>query len=74
MPIAVLPTWANAGTRACDAPVRPLDYLERKLTVAQRRNHEPAVQVRRIGLVVAPAAEGHQLIQIEVGAALCAFD
>src|SRR5262245_64903546 len=50
------------------------DHIEVELTVAQRRDHAPAAQVRGIGLVVAPAAKSHQLIQVEVGAALCAFD
>ena len=50
------------------------DHFEAELTVALRRDHEPAAQVRRIGLVVALAAEGHQLLQVEVGAAPCAFD
>src|SRR5262249_53279936 len=63
--------WVLARTFS---PAISPDHIEAELTVAQRRDHEPAAQVRRIGLVVAPAAKGHQLIQVEVGAALCAFD
>jgi hypothetical protein len=37
----------------------PLDDLERKMTCAQGGHDEPAPLVRRVGLVVAPAAERH---------------
>jgi hypothetical protein len=46
------------------------DHVEVELTVTQRRHDEPATQVRCIGLIVAPTAEGHQLVEVEVGAAL----
>ena len=59
--------WALA--RTFSLAISP-DHIEVELTVAQRRDHEPPAQVRRIGLIVAPAAKGHQLIQVEVGAAL----
>ena len=52
----------------------PLDYLERKLACAQSGHHEAPTLVRCIGLVVAPAAERDQLVQVEVGAALRALD
>ena len=46
------------------------DELEAKLTIAQRGHHEPAPFVRRIGQIMAPLAERHELIQVEVGAPL----
>ena len=52
----------------------PLDYLERKLACAQSGHHEAPTLVRCIGLVVAPAAERHQLVQVEVRAALRPLD
>jgi len=52
----------------------PLDYLEHKLACAQGGHHEPPPLIRRIGLVVAPAAERHQLVQVEVRAALRPLD
>ena len=48
---------------------RPLDGLERKLACAQGGHHEPPSLIGRVGLIVAPAAERDQLIQVEVGAA-----
>ena len=45
---------------------RPLDDLERKLACAQGGRHEPPPLIGRVGLVVAPAAERHQLVQVEV--------
>ena len=48
----------------------PPDDFERKLTCAQSDHDEPPPLIRRVGLVVAPAAERDQLIQVEVGAAL----
>src|SRR5207253_4870746 len=53
---------------------RPLDYLERKLAGAHGGHHEPPPLIGCVGLVVAPAAERDQQIQVEVGAALCALD
>src|SRR5207302_1759265 len=53
---------------------RPLDDLERKLACAQGGHHEAPPLIGRVGLVVAPAAERDQLIQVEVGAALGALD
>src|SRR5215471_13251665 len=53
---------------------RSLDELEAKPTIAQAAHHEPASFVWRVGLVVTPAAERHQLIQIEVGSALGALE
>src|SRR2546428_235721 len=49
---------------------RPLDYLERKLACAQGGHHEAPALVRCIGLVVAPAAERDQSIEVKVGTAL----
>ena len=55
-----MPAWANVATGAARHLVRCLlDDLKRKLACAQGGD-----------LVVAPAAERDQLIQIEVGAAL----
>src|SRR5262245_37806462 len=72
---SVLPAWANVPTEAARHLVRCLlDDLKRKLACAQGGDQEPPPLIRRIGLVVTPAAEGHQLIKIEVGAALCPFD
>jgi len=51
-----------------------LDDLERKLAGAQGGHHEPPSLIGRVGLVVAPAAERDQQIQIEVGAALGALN
>ena len=48
----------------------PLDDLERNLACAQGGHHEPPPLIRRVGLVVAPAAERDQQTQVEVGAAL----
>jgi hypothetical protein len=45
---------------------RPLDDLERKLTSSRRDHDERPPLIRRVGLVVAPAAERHQLAQVEV--------
>jgi len=53
---------------------RPLDDLERKLTSSRSDHDETPPLIRRVGLVVAPAAERDQLIQVEVGAALGALD
>ena len=49
---------------------RPLDDLEGKLAGAQGGHHEPPPLIGRVGLVVAPAAERDQEIQVEVRAAL----
>ena len=49
------------------------DELEAKLTIAQRGHHEPAPFVRRIGQIMAPSAERHELIQVEVRASLGAL-
>jgi len=46
------------------------DYVEVELTVAQCAYHETPPLIRRICLVVAPAAERDLLVQIEVGAPL----
>ena len=53
---------------------RPLDDLERKLAFAQSGHHEAPPLIGRVGLVVAPAAERHQLVQVEVRSALRAID
>jgi hypothetical protein len=50
-----------------------LDELKAKLTIAQSAHDEPAPFVWRVGLVVTPPAERHQLVEVEVGAALRAF-
>src|SRR5262245_5142174 len=72
---SVLPAWANVPTEATRHLVRCLlDDLKRKLACAQGGDSEAPPLIRRIGLFVTPAAKGHQLIQVEVGAALCAFD
>ena len=59
--------WA-AGSES--ARSRPLKDLKRKPAFAQGGHHEPPPLIRRIGLVVAPAAERDQQTQVEVGAAL----
>ena len=66
---AILPTWANLDWAGGSAP-RPLDDLEHKLACAQGGHHEAPPLIGRVGLVVEPAAERDQLIQVEVGAAL----
>jgi len=55
---------ATTGHRAASRTRRD----ERKLASAQGGHHEALP--RRIGLVMVPAAERDQLIQVEVGAAL----
>ena len=66
--------FARAGKnrdRGWRGPTRcVLDYLERKLPCAQGGHHEPSPLIGRVGLVVAPAAERDQLIQVEIGATL----
>ena len=64
------------GKRRCPGSTRPhpRDDLERKFACAQGGHHELPLLVGRVGLVVAPAAEGHQLIQVEVGTTLRALD
>ena len=52
---------------------RPLDDLERKLTSSRSDHDETAPLIRRVGLVVAPAAKRNQQIQVEVGTALGAL-
>jgi len=63
--------FARVGKRRtgleASAP-RPLDDLERKLAGPEGSHHEPPPLVRRVGLVVAPAAERDQLFQVEVRA------
>jgi hypothetical protein len=54
-------------------PRRSFDDIKEEPTIAQRCHHEPAPFERRIGLVVAPSAERHELIQVEVGAPLGAL-
>ena len=49
---------------------RPLDDLERKLACARGDHHKTPPFIRRVGLIVAPAAERDLLVQIEVGAPL----
>jgi hypothetical protein len=65
--------FAHVGKRRTglerSAP-RPLDDLERKLACAQGGHHEPPPLIGRVGLVMAPAAQRDQPIQVEVGAAL----
>ena len=61
-----MPPWANVGTRTEPGSTpRPLDDLEGKLACAQGGHHESPPLIGRIGLVVAPAAERDQLIQVE---------
>ena len=52
------------------SPPSLLDDLERKLACAQRGHIESPPLIGRVGLVVAPAAERDQLVQVEVEAAL----
>ena len=53
------------------APPRdPPDHVEAELACAQGGYDDPSPLIGRVGLVVAPAAERDQLIQVEVGAAL----
>jgi len=49
------------------------DDVEMEPTVAQGGHHEPAPFIRRIGLIVAPGTEGHEVLEVEVRAALRAF-
>jgi len=49
---------------------RPLDDLERKLACAHGGHHESPPLIGCVGLVVAPAAEGHEVLEVEVRAAL----
>ncbi len=53
----------GSGTRAPDD-------LAPEFSAAERGHHEPAPLVGRVRLVMTPAAEGHEAIKIEVGAAL----
>jgi hypothetical protein len=53
---------------------RSLEDVEAELTIAQGGYHELTAFIRRIGLVVAPPAKRHKLIQIEIGAPLGALD
>jgi hypothetical protein len=53
---------------------RPLNHFDRKLACAQRAHQEAAPLIRCVRLVVTPSAERCQLIEVEVGAALRAFD
>jgi hypothetical protein len=62
--------WANAGTLEGECQAHPRDDLERKLACAQGGHHEPPPLIGRVGLVMAPAAQSDQPIQVEVGAAL----
>src|SRR5437899_12842413 len=53
------------------APPRdPPDHVEPELACAQGGHHQPPPLIRRVGLVVAPAAERDQQTQVEVGGAL----
>jgi len=52
----------------------PRDDLERKLAGAQGGHHEAPPFIGRVRLVVAPAAQRNQQIQVEVGAALGALE
>jgi len=66
----VLPTWANFGfTDGHAFPGSPPDHVEAELTIAQSGHNKPAPLVGRVGLVVTPPAERHQLVEVEVGAA-----
>ena len=67
----ILSTWAKIALSAL--PRRSLDDIEEKLTIAQRCHHKPAPFEWRIGLIVAPSAECHELIQVEVGATVGAL-
>jgi len=49
---------------------RPLDDLERKLAGAQGGHHQTPPLVGRVRLIVAPATEGHEVLEVEVRAAL----
>ena len=62
-----MPPWANIGTRTEPGSTlcQPDDF-ERKLTCAQSDHDEPPPLIRRIGLVVAPAAERHRLVEVDV--------
>jgi len=50
----------------CGFSCRQVDDLERKLACAQGGHHEAPSLTGRVGLVVAPAAERDQLVQVEV--------
>jgi hypothetical protein len=66
--------FAHVGKNRFRArPPRSLYDVEAELTIAQRHHHEPAPFERRIGQIVAPSAERHELIQVEVGTPPGAF-
>jgi hypothetical protein len=67
-----LPRWARIALRALPA-VRLMTSKE-ELTIAQNRHHEPPPLIGRVALVVAPAAERDQRLEIPVGAALGALE
>ncbi len=63
--------WAKSGF---DHTFRSaLDDFEVESPAAARGHNEPAPLVGRVRLVMTPAAEGHEAIKIEVGAALRAL-
>jgi hypothetical protein len=73
-------TWVAATESNNFAHVGKIDYLtlsgwsfddiETDPTAAQGGHHESAAFIRRISLVVAPAAERYRLVQVEVGPTL----
>ena len=48
--------------------------LERKLAGTQRGHHQTPPLVGRVRLIVAPATEGHEVLEVEVRAALAMDD
>jgi hypothetical protein len=54
--------------------VGPPDNRECELALPERRDHQPAARVRRIRLRMACGTERHQAVEIEIRAALGAFD
>jgi len=46
------------------------DHVELEPPVAECGHPEPAAHVGCIGLIVAPATEGHEVLEVEVRAAL----
>ena len=56
--------------RRRSAAARVGRYFERKPSLATRRDDQAPPAIRRVGLAMAPSTEGHQLVEIEVGAPL----
>ena len=53
---------------------RPVQDRERNSATPERPHHQPTAGVRGVGAVVAGPAEGHELVEVEVRAALGALE